>query len=285
MSGSDAACWATGGRRPTGCSRRSWTASKRSGASGPTSRTSIERLESDIARYRDLETLLRKTLVSAERSAQELKEQARREADVSLDGGARRSPADQAAERSPSVSTCAARRAGSGRSCARRSRSPTNRTARTRPPRPPDSQTRLRSWPSTSTSSATLLEEERSRVVDAIEYLHKENPGSIEDETEDEPTDNHLAETATATLDREIDYTLEENSENVLVVDRRRARAHPGRDLRHVRELRQGDRRGAPRRDPVGDPLHRLQAPRGARLTEPVARNGSTCASARRPTR
>ena len=43
----------------------------------------LERLESDIARYRDLETLLRKTLVSAERSAQELKDQARREADVS----------------------------------------------------------------------------------------------------------------------------------------------------------------------------------------------------------
>ena len=44
----------------------------------------LERLESDISRYRDLETLLRKTLVSAERSAQELKEQARREADVLL---------------------------------------------------------------------------------------------------------------------------------------------------------------------------------------------------------
>jgi cell division initiation protein len=44
----------------------------------------LERIESDIARYRDLETLLRKTLVSAERSAQELKDQARREADVIL---------------------------------------------------------------------------------------------------------------------------------------------------------------------------------------------------------
>jgi DnaK suppressor protein len=60
-----------------------------------------------------------------------------------------------------------------------------------------------------------VLREERQRVVDAIDYLHKENPGSIEDETEDETSDN-LAETATATLDREIDYTLEENSENVL---------------------------------------------------------------------
>jgi cell division initiation protein len=44
----------------------------------------LERLESDISRYRDLETLLRKTLVSAERSAQELKDQARREADMLL---------------------------------------------------------------------------------------------------------------------------------------------------------------------------------------------------------
>jgi DnaK suppressor protein len=60
-----------------------------------------------------------------------------------------------------------------------------------------------------------LLEEERRRVVDAIEYLHKENPGSIEEETEDE-TSNNIAEAATATLDREIDYTLEENSEHVL---------------------------------------------------------------------
>jgi DnaK suppressor protein len=57
---------------------------------------------------------------------------------------------------------------------------------------------------------------ERRRVVDAIENLHSENPGSIEDETEDSPLDNHLAETATVTVDREIDYTLEENSEHVL---------------------------------------------------------------------
>jgi cell division initiation protein len=40
----------------------------------------IEHLESDLARHRDLETLLRSTLVSAERSAHEQKDQARREA-------------------------------------------------------------------------------------------------------------------------------------------------------------------------------------------------------------
>ena len=40
----------------------------------------IEHLEGELARHRDLETLLRTTLVSAEQSAHELKDQARREA-------------------------------------------------------------------------------------------------------------------------------------------------------------------------------------------------------------
>jgi RNA polymerase-binding protein DksA len=64
----------------------------------------------------------------------------------------------------------------------------------------------------------TMLEEERRRVAKAIAYLHKENPGTIADETEEieAAVDNHLAETASVTLDREIDYTLEENSGHVL---------------------------------------------------------------------
>ena len=64
----------------------------------------------------------------------------------------------------------------------------------------------------------TILVEERQRVLDAISYLHEETPGSLEDETEEivGSVDNHPAETASATLDREIDYTLEENSEHVL---------------------------------------------------------------------
>jgi cell division initiation protein len=45
----------------------------------------IEQLESELARHRDLETLLRTTLVSAERSAHELKDQARREAGIMVD--------------------------------------------------------------------------------------------------------------------------------------------------------------------------------------------------------
>ena len=63
------------------------------------------------------------------------------------------------------------------------------------------------------------LEDERRRVVDAIDYLHRENAGSLEDETGElvsGSADNHPADTATETVDREIDYTLEENSGNVL---------------------------------------------------------------------
>jgi cell division initiation protein len=42
----------------------------------------IEQLEGELLRHRDLETLLRTTLVSAEKSAHELKDQAKREAEL-----------------------------------------------------------------------------------------------------------------------------------------------------------------------------------------------------------
>ena len=61
-----------------------------------------------------------------------------------------------------------------------------------------------------------LLLDHRKQVTDAIEYLHKENPGSIFAETDEVTTANHLADTATVTYDREMDYSLEENSEEIL---------------------------------------------------------------------
>jgi len=62
-----------------------------------------------------------------------------------------------------------------------------------------------------------LLLEERNRVVAAIQNLHDDHQGTMSDETgEDAAYDNHLADTATETYDRELDYTLEENSEHVL---------------------------------------------------------------------
>ena len=45
----------------------------------------IEHLEAELKRHRDLETLLRSTLTSAEQSAHELKDQARRKAQLVLE--------------------------------------------------------------------------------------------------------------------------------------------------------------------------------------------------------
>ena len=42
----------------------------------------VEQLEQDLVRYRELETLLRTTLVTAERAAHELKDAAKREAEL-----------------------------------------------------------------------------------------------------------------------------------------------------------------------------------------------------------
>jgi RNA polymerase-binding protein DksA len=60
------------------------------------------------------------------------------------------------------------------------------------------------------------LVDERARVQEALDYLHAENAGSMEDEREEIPSDNHPADVATSTVNREIDYTLEENEERVL---------------------------------------------------------------------
>jgi RNA polymerase-binding protein DksA len=60
------------------------------------------------------------------------------------------------------------------------------------------------------------LLEERQRAQEAIEYLHQEHTGSLQDETQEIPSDNHPGDVATFTFDRELDYTLEENEERVL---------------------------------------------------------------------
>jgi RNA polymerase-binding protein DksA len=60
------------------------------------------------------------------------------------------------------------------------------------------------------------LLEERKRVKEAIDYLHEENPGSVQDEAQDSTADNHPADVATVTFDRELDYSLEENEERLL---------------------------------------------------------------------
>jgi RNA polymerase-binding protein DksA len=64
-----------------------------------------------------------------------------------------------------------------------------------------------------------MLLEERERIESAIAHLHEENPGSLEEETGElasSSVDNHLGDTATATFDRQMGVTLEENAESVL---------------------------------------------------------------------
>jgi RNA polymerase-binding protein DksA len=62
------------------------------------------------------------------------------------------------------------------------------------------------------------LLEERARLTDAVEFLVRENPGSLSDELGEISTaiDNHLADTASATFDRELDQGLEEGAQQTL---------------------------------------------------------------------
>jgi RNA polymerase-binding protein DksA len=62
------------------------------------------------------------------------------------------------------------------------------------------------------------LVDERRRVEHALASLRDEHPGSLDEEVEEiaATSDNHLAETATATLGREIDYTLGDNAEQII---------------------------------------------------------------------
>ena len=65
----------------------------------------------------------------------------------------------------------------------------------------------------------TLLEQERDRIQNAINYLHEENPGNLEDELGElggRGADNHMGDMATATFDRELDQGLEEGAQQTL---------------------------------------------------------------------
>jgi DnaK suppressor protein len=64
-----------------------------------------------------------------------------------------------------------------------------------------------------------LLLERREAVMNALDNLHKENARSLEDETGElvsGSADQHMADTATETVEREIGNTLEEHDERLL---------------------------------------------------------------------
>lgn len=77
-----------------------------------------------------------------------------------------------------------------------------------------------------------LLTDRRRQVANALENLHKENAGSLEDETGElvsGSADQHMADTATETVEREIGNTLELHDERLLVaIDAALARIEAG---------------------------------------------------------
>jgi len=83
-----------------------------------------------------------------------------------------------------------------------------------------------------TTEFRTLLEQERGRIQSAIDHLHQEHPGNLEDELGEvggRGSDNHLGDMATATFDRELDQGLEEGAQHTLEqVERSLARIDDG---------------------------------------------------------
>jgi DnaK suppressor protein len=62
------------------------------------------------------------------------------------------------------------------------------------------------------------LEEERGRLRSAVQFLERDNPGSLADETGELATagENHMGEMATAMHDRELEGGLEEGAQQTL---------------------------------------------------------------------
>jgi DnaK suppressor protein len=83
-----------------------------------------------------------------------------------------------------------------------------------------------------TTEFRTLLEAERARIQSAIQHLHDEHPGNMEDETGEfggRGTDNHLGDMASVTFDRELDQGLEEGAlQTLAAVNRALAKLDDG---------------------------------------------------------
>lgn len=70
---------------------------------------------------------------------------------------------------------------------------------------------------------------ERERLEHEIAELDADLSESLEDSSEESPYDQHMAETAAVTLDREIDLTLQENAlASVAQIDRALAKLENG---------------------------------------------------------
>lgn len=79
------------------------------------------------------------------------------------------------------------------------------------------------------TSIRERLLKEREQVAKEISGLEEDLAISVEDASGESPNDQHMAETATATLDREIDVTLRDQARATLAkIDRALAKLEEG---------------------------------------------------------
>jgi DnaK suppressor protein len=73
------------------------------------------------------------------------------------------------------------------------------------------------------------LQAERGRVVAEMQSLRDDLSHSIEDLVDEDGNDSHLADSATETLDREMEQSLEDNAEHLLAsIDSALARLDDG---------------------------------------------------------
>jgi DnaK suppressor protein len=83
-----------------------------------------------------------------------------------------------------------------------------------------------------TTEFRSRLLDERRRIIETIAHLHEENRRELEDDAGElaaRGADNHLADMATVTFDRELDEGLEEGAQQTLAqIDRALARLDDG---------------------------------------------------------
>jgi RNA polymerase-binding transcription factor len=73
------------------------------------------------------------------------------------------------------------------------------------------------------------LTDERARVAEERQRLLEDTSRSMEDSSDDDGVDSHLADSATETLDRELELTLEDNAGHMLAsIDAALARIDEG---------------------------------------------------------
>lgn len=60
------------------------------------------------------------------------------------------------------------------------------------------------------------LESEREHVLEARQHLLDDTSRSMEDAIDEDGNDSHMADSASETLDREMELTLEDNAEHLL---------------------------------------------------------------------